>query len=40
MKNLKTCNFTQIRDISDGLCFRFGELNMIVFGSAKNSIII
>jgi|GEM_PF-6920604 len=38
MKNLKTSNFTEFRDISDGLHLRIGGLNMTNLGYAKVSL--
>ncbi len=38
MKNLKTGNNTEFRDISDGFHLRFSELNMTNLGYAKVSI--
>ncbi len=35
MKNLKTGNYTEFRDVSDGLHLRRGELNMTNLGYAK-----
>ena len=40
MKNLKTGNYTESRDISDGFHLRHGELNMTNLGCAKVSFII
>ena len=40
MKNLKTGNYTEFRDISDGLHLRCGELNMTNLGFAKVSIML
>ncbi len=40
MKNLKTGNYTESRDISDGFHLRHGELNMTYLGCAKVSFII
>ena len=37
MKNLKTGNYTEFRDISDGFHLRCGELNMTNLGYAKVS---
>ncbi len=38
MKNLKTGNYTEFRDISDGSHLRCGELNMTNISYAKPSI--
>ena len=40
MKNLKTGNYTEFRDISDGFHLRHGELNMTNLGYAKVSLIL
>ncbi len=40
MKNLKTGNYTESRDISDGFHLRHSELNMTNLGCAKVSFII
>ncbi len=40
MKNLKTGNYAEFRDISDGLHLRSGELNMTTLGFTKVSINI
>ncbi len=38
MKDLKTGNYTEFREISDGFHLRLGELNMTNLGFAKVSI--
>ncbi len=38
MKNLKTGNYTEFRDLSNGFHLRHGELNMTNLGCAKVSI--
>ncbi len=39
MKNIKTGNYTEFRDFSDGSHFRQGGLNMTNLGFAKVSIL-